>query len=119
METIIGSSWPVFWVLTVVLFGGAAWMTGQAVAGGWKPIWQLAGYALLLAAGNRFLVFALFDGELLAVLPLVTAFVALVAIAFAAHRVTRAGQMAGQYPWLYERSGLFSWRERRDAPKNA
>jgi hypothetical protein len=26
--------------------------------------------------------------------------------------MTQARKMVKQYPWLYERSGLFSWRER-------
>ena len=29
--------------------------------------------------------------------------------------MTRARQMARQYPWLYERTGPFSWRERKPA----
>jgi hypothetical protein len=29
--------------------------------------------------------------------------------------VTKARKMVCQYPWLYERSGLFSWRDRNPA----
>ena len=29
-----------------------------------------------------------------------------------AYQVTRARWMVTQYPWLYERAGLFSWREK-------
>ena len=36
----------------------------------------------------------------------------LMAFAYAGHRVTRAGQMARQYGWLYERAGPFAWRAR-------
>jgi hypothetical protein len=32
-------------------------------------------------------------------------------IASAAWRATRARRMTLQYPWLYERVGLFGWRE--------
>jgi hypothetical protein len=38
--------------------------------------------------------------------------VVLLAIALSAFYMTRARQMAVQYPWLYERSGPFTWRER-------
>ena len=37
----------------------------------------------------------------------------LLAVAALAFRVTQAGCMVAQYPWLYERAGLFAWRERR------
>jgi hypothetical protein len=29
-----------------------------------------------------------------------------------AYRLTRARQMARQYPWLYQRKGLLGWEER-------
>jgi putative effector of murein hydrolase len=32
-------------------------------------------------------------------------------IALAAHRLTRARKMVNQYPWLYERTGPFGWRD--------
>jgi len=28
-----------------------------------------------------------------------------------AYRVIRAHKMVTQYPWLYQRAGLFSWRK--------
>jgi hypothetical protein len=31
------------------------------------------------------------------------------------YRTTRARQMTRQYPWLYERTGLLSWREKARA----
>lgn len=113
MEAILGSTVPVFIGLTVVLFGGAAWMTGQAVANGWQPFGLVAGfYCLLLAAGNRFLVFALFGGPLLSLSGFIADAVVITAIALLAHRITMARKMVTQYPWLYERTGLFTWRER-------
>jgi hypothetical protein len=36
--------------------------------------------------------------------------VALIAIGAAAYRLTQAHRMVRQYPWIYERQGLFSWR---------
>jgi uncharacterized protein DUF6867 len=37
----------------------------------------------------------------------------ILAIALSAHRFTLARKMVAQYPWLYERSGLLNWREKR------
>ena len=65
MEELLGISWPIFIGLTLVLFGGCAFMTGQSLASGWRPAWLALPYALLLAAGDRFLAFALFQRPLL------------------------------------------------------
>lgn len=115
MEDIVGVSWPVFIGLTVVLFGGAAWLSGQAVASGWKPMSYVVGYTLLLGVGNRFLVFALFEGPLLSIQGYLVDTAVLVAFGLLGYRATRAGMMVKQYPWLYERSGLLGWRERSAA----
>ena len=50
----------VFAVFTVIIMGGAAFMTGQAVAGTWRPVRQAVAYSVLLGLTDRFLVFALF-----------------------------------------------------------
>jgi hypothetical protein len=36
----------------------------------------------------------------------------LMLIAAFAFRLTRARKMVSQYPWLYERVGVFGWRSR-------
>lgn len=110
MEELFGSDPFVFLGMTVVLFGLGAFLTGEAIAQTWRPSWQLVVYALLLAAGDRFLQFALFDAELLAPLGYLLDAVVLLAIAWTAWRLTLARLMVVQYPWLYERSGLFGWR---------
>lgn len=108
---IFGESAWVFFLFTVVMFGGTAFMTGQALASTWRPMWQAVPYAILLAAANRFLVFALFEGRLLAAANFVIEAALLVAIALVAYRATLAHRMVAQYPWLYERAGLFGWRD--------
>lgn len=112
MEGILGASLPVFIGLTLVLFGGAAFLMGQAVAATWRPIWQVLLYGALLTIGDRFLVYALFEGELLSVSGYLVHAVVLIGIGLVAYRLTRAHKMVSQYPWLYERAGLFTWRER-------
>ena len=90
----------------------AAAMTGQGLANTWQPIWQAAFYCFLLGFADRFLVFALFDGELSSLGGFVVDTVILIAVGLLAHRLTMARRMVAQYPWIYERAGLFGWREK-------
>src|SRR3546814_20921814 len=65
MESLLGASVTVFVGVTLFLFGGASWLMGQAVAETWRPVWQIFVYGAMLAAGNRFFIYALFDSWLL------------------------------------------------------
>ena len=112
MEAIVGTSWPVFLGVTVIIMGFASFMTGQAVAKTWQPFWQVVLYAVLLGAADRFLVFALFEGELFHVGGYIVDTLVLLAIAALGYRLTLARNMVGQYPWLYERNGPLGWREK-------
>lgn len=116
MTEILGASIWVFLGLTVVLAGGCAFLMGQAVAGTWRPYWQVVPYSLLLSATNRFLAFALFEEQLLAPLPFLVSAAVLWALATLGFRLTLADQMVHQYPWLYERFGLLGWREKQSSP---
>jgi len=116
MDNLLGAPLGVFIGVTLVLFGAAAWLTGQALAGTWRPAWQAFAYAPLLAAVDRFLIFALFEGELLSLWGYLLHAAVLLAIMLLAYRVTRARRMVSQYPWLYERAGLIAWRPVRQAP---
>lgn len=111
MDDILGTSLPVFLILTVIIMGGAAYLTGQAVAATWRPYWQVLLYAVLLGLTDRFLTYALFEGELLSLSGFVVDTAVLSAISLFAFRVTRVGKMVSQYPWLYARDGLMSYRE--------
>lgn len=112
MEAFLGTDiWP-FLGLTVVLFGGGAFMMGQALAVTWRPLWHAVAYGFLLAAGARFLSYALFGARLLSIGGYIASVVILVAIALLAYRLARARSMVTQYPWLYEKEGAFSWREK-------
>jgi hypothetical protein len=114
MEALLGTTPGVFFTVTVVVMGFAAFMTGQALAATWKPMWQAVFYCLLLGLGDRFLVFSLFAGELLSLSGYLIDSAILVAITVFAYRLTQARKMASQYPWVYERSGLLGWREKTD-----
>ncbi len=102
-----------FILLTVLLGGGAAWRTGQAVAKNWGPLWPVIAYTALIAAGIRFLHYALFGGTLLSVPSYLIDFAVLAVIALFAHRISRARYMVEQYGWMFERAGPLSWRDRR------
>ena len=55
----------VFLVLTVIIGGGAAFLSGRGLARSWKPFWRVFFYTALLAGAIRFFHYALFDGSLL------------------------------------------------------
>lgn len=103
-------SWAVYIGVTIVLFGFAAFMTGQALAATWrKPGWVVF-YMLLLAFADRFIVWSLFSGELLSPSGYAIDAATLTVIGLAAYRMTVARKMVQQYPWLYRRQGVFGWR---------
>jgi len=115
----MGIIWEVnlsdFLLVTMFLGGGAAYLTGRAVAVTWRPFPKLVLYIALLTAAVRFIHYALFTGTLLSLQFFVVDFIILLAFGSAGYRVTRAGQMTTQYAWLYQRSGPFSWRSRGPA----
>ena len=49
------NSFWIFVLVTIVLGGGAAWLTGRAVAGTWRPAWQVFVYCLILGGAVRFI----------------------------------------------------------------
>lgn len=108
-----------FLLVTVFLGGGAAYLTGRAVALTWRTLPVLLVYIILLAAAVRFIHFSLFSGRLLSLHYYLVDFVVLLILAGLGFRITRASQMAGQYRWLYERSGPLFWRTRSAAPDTA
>ena len=111
--TVLTGSRPlVFVILTVVLGGGAAYLSGRALALKWRPIWQLVVYMVLLAGAVRFLHYALFEEVLLSMQYYLAAYVVLLGMALLGYRLTRVTQMVTQYYWLYERAGPFGWREK-------
>jgi branched-chain amino acid transport system ATP-binding protein len=102
----------VFILLTVVIFGGVAFLMGQAIAETWRPAWQNIPYGILLTLANRFFAGSLFQQSYLSLVGFAVDVVVLIAIALVAYRLTQARKMVAQYPWIYERAGLFSWREK-------
>lgn len=98
--------------ITIILMGFGAFMTGQAIANTWRPAWQVVPYSLLLGFLDRFLVWGMFGGVGMSVAGYLIDTAFLLLVTFLAFRMTTARRMVLQYPWLYERTGPFSWREK-------
>ena len=98
-----------FILITLVLGGAGAWATGRAIAKTWRPLAMLALYMVFLTAGVRFLHYALYGEPLLSPALFIGALIWTMAVGALGYRAMRASQMATQYSWAYERSGL-NWR---------
>lgn len=111
---IVGSvSWPVFFFGTIVMFGWFAFMTAHGLANTWRPWTHCILYGLLLALGHRTYELMLFAGSLTSVRGFLVDAIYVIGVMLLSYRMTLARKMVRQYPWLYEPSGLFSWREKR------
>jgi hypothetical protein len=124
MEAVLGTSVAIFVGVTVILAGIAAFLMGNAIAETWRPWWHNVVYGALLAFGTQFMTFALFDGAFIveslvssegepvgvALASYLADAVVLIGISLTTFRLTLSQKMVRQYPWLYERAGLFTWR---------
>src|SRR5215470_12238154 len=116
------SSWPhllyeedlfgIFLLVSVAMGGGAAWLSGRAIAATWRPWGQIVGYMAILGAAVRFIHFALFGGTLLSLHYYAVDVAVCLLFGFLGFRVTRARHMATQYRFLNVRTGPLSWARR-------
>ena len=115
----------------------AAWISGRALAQGWKPIWIVVPYMALLGIADLFMVWAIadnFGGDLPGWARAVGTWLGareniapwlgfvigrylidtaiLIGVALVAFRLAQVRSMVKQYPWLYCAVGPFAWRER-------
>ena len=111
-ELYASETWLEVMLITGLIGGGAAWLTGRAIAKTWRPFWHVTIYIVLLGAAVRFVHFALFEGDLIAPASYAADTLYLLALGALSWRATRAAQMATQYYWLYERTGPLTWRPR-------
>lgn len=112
MDSILGTTLPVYIGINIFFIGFAAYMTGQAIATTWRPMWQIFPYSILLGFASRFMTYALFGGPLLHLSGFIVGTVTIFAICCLGYFISRATVMVRQYPWLYRRSGLFGWTEK-------
>lgn len=101
-----------FVLVTVVMGGVVAWMTGRACAVTWRPYGVLVFYLLLVAIAVRFIHFSIFSAHLLSVQYYIVDAVYCLIVGSLGFRFTRANQMVRQYYWLYEKSGPIAWKGR-------
>ena len=78
-------------LITVILGGGAAWMTGRSIAQSWGPNLVLGFYIVLLTAAVRFIHFSLYGGTLISLAVLCGGFDHI-----AGHRICRKATYAQQ-----------------------
>ena len=69
-------------------------------------------YLFLLTLFDRFLLFALFEQELLSVKMYFIDFITLLLISIISYRVAKINYMVNQYPWKYQKSGFFSYKNK-------
>ncbi len=110
-----GQSIILFLFVTVLLGGGAAWVSGRSTAQMWRP-WPILLLSVLgLSVAVRFMYYALFTQTFFSLHYYIVDAIILLIIGTIAYRLTLARQMVAQYGWLYERTGPFSWRARPGA----
>jgi hypothetical protein len=123
MDLIAEKSFAAFFLITVVLGGGGAFLAGRAIARSWKPFPRLIFYMLLLALAVRFLHWGLFmdatyqswrdmQGTLLSPYYYAVDTLVLLAMAALGYRLELARQMTRQYGWIYQRTSPLTWRRR-------
>jgi len=104
-------NWPLFIGMTVLLVGSASWMMGRAVANNWNSWFQVLGYSMLLGLADRFLLYALYQQELLSVGGYLLDTVVILLLGSVSYRVNQVSKMVKQYPWLYQKLNWFMWRD--------
>jgi hypothetical protein len=114
-----GNSLGVFALITVIIGGGAAALTGRAIAATWRPWWHVLPLMLLLGAVVRFLHFALFGGTLSSPSYYVADTAVCLMCGLIGFRLTRVSQMVTCYGWINERADIYSWRQRKAASGRA
>jgi Domain of unknown function (DUF6867) len=105
-----GNAW-VFLLVSVLMGGAAAFMSGRAIAQTWRPYWHIPLYMLPIAGAVRFFHYALFAEPLLSLQNYLVDFAVALGAASLGFRLLRAQQMAQQYHWLFRRNGLLRWRK--------
>src|SRR6266849_1914992 len=106
----------VFFLVSVLMGGGAAWLAGRAIAATWRLWWHLALYMLILSLAVRFLHYALFDGKFLSLHYYLVDYAICLGVGLLGFRLMRVTQMVTRYSWINERAGVLRWRRRDAAP---
>ena len=100
-----------FILMTLILFGWCSYQLGKAMANSWKSVLLMIFYVLLLTVFDRFLLFALFEQDLLSIIMFLIDFIVLSLISLISYRLTKINYMVNQYPWKYQKTGFFSFKK--------
>lgn len=103
----------IFLLVTIILGGGAATLSGRAIAQTWRPGWQVFVYSLILGCAVRFIHYSLFGGTLLSAHYYAVDSAVLMALGFLGFRTARVSQMVTQYRWINQPDGPLRWRRHR------
>ena len=106
----------IFFLVTVCMGGGAAWLAGRAIAATWRPWWHIALYMGLLSIAVRFLHFALFESKFLSLHYYLVDYAVCLTFGLLGFRLMRVKQMVARYSWINQRAGLLRWRRRDQTP---
>src|ERR1700754_3636598 len=87
----------VFFLVSVVMGGGAALLAGRAIASTWRPWWHLALYMLLLTLAVRFIHFALFESKFLSLHYFLVDYAVCLGLGLLGYRVRRVTQLVTRY----------------------
>lgn len=99
-----------FILVSLILGGGAAWLSGRAIAQTWRPLWQVFFYSLILGCVVRFIHFSLFGGTLLSGYYYLVDTTLLMIFGSLGFRAARVAQMLTQYRWINVPDGPLRWR---------
>ena len=102
----------VFVLVTVILGGGAAALSGRAIAATWRPWWQVVAYGFILGVAVRFIHFSLFGGTLLSPHYYLVDSAVCIVLGFLGFRLARVAQMVTQYRWINDADGPLRWRRK-------
>ena len=116
MKITFSHDFLVFLLFTIPFMGGAAFLVGRALAKTWRSVWWVMPYSLLLGLVDRFLVFALFEGELLSLFQYIGDTGAILFIGLLAYRLYFVSMLVSQYPWIYGRTTRLTYLKKQKFP---
>jgi len=112
MQAVIIGKLSIVYIVVTLLFCLCAWLSGNLRAKNWLSLPGTLAYAILMALGHRFLCYALAQAELLSLVGFIVSGALLITVSFISFRLYRSKTMVRQYPWIYEMTGPFSYREK-------
>ena len=99
-----GNGW-VFLLVTVIIGGTAAFLSGRAIAQTWRPFWQSRSTCWRSPPRVRFFHYALFDEPMLSLQNYIVDFAVVLAAASLGYRIAPRPPDGAAVHWLFRRTG--------------